>query len=142
MADTAINEDPEYMIRVLNHISEAEFDGIGGLLASMMESQNHTIKRHLTTLVQSESAEQFVGLALKRRRDLLPVDLMISKMEREAEAIRSDKASHIGAKAVTPEFTSAFTFQTLGLGFASLAPSLWLMLCTVTVIATPPFQLH
>jgi hypothetical protein len=62
MADTAINEDPEYMIRVLNHISEAEFDGIGGLLASMMESQNHTIKRHLTTLVQTESAEQFVGL--------------------------------------------------------------------------------
>jgi hypothetical protein len=122
------------VLRMLNNIRDAGFDGIGGLLAGMMKSQNDNIKRRLARLVASRPAEQFVGMVLKRRNlpdDSDPVKMVISKMTREAEAIRSDKTSHIGANGITPEFTAAFTFQSMGLRFASLAPALWLTMCSI-----------
>jgi hypothetical protein len=133
-----VNHDS--VVQVLNQIRDAGFDGIGGVLAAMMDSPDGNIKRRLSRLLESRPAEQLAGLVLKRRTladlsdlpdDLNPVKIIVTKMTQEAEAIRKDKGCHIGAKGVTPEFIRAFTFQSLGLRFAKLAPSLWLVLCTM-----------
>jgi hypothetical protein len=126
-------DDP--VIRMLDQIRQAGFDGIGGLLMRMMESPNDNVKRRVTRLVDSPAAEKFVGLIVKRDRlldDSDIVKIVVAKMTREAEAIRRDKQCHIGAKGVTPEFTNAFSFQSLGQRYAELAPSLWL---TVSALA-------
>jgi hypothetical protein len=103
----------------------------------MMESRHDNVKRRVSHLVDSPAAEKFVGLVVKRGRlQNLPDDsdivkIVIAKMTREAEAIRRDKQCHIGAKGVTPEFINAFSFQSLGLRYAELAPSLWLTVCAL-----------
>jgi hypothetical protein len=128
-------QDP--VIRMLDEIRQAGFDGIGGLLMRMMESRHDNVKRRVSHLVDSPAAEKFVGLVVKRGRlQNLPDDsdivkIVIAKMTREAEAIRRDKQCHIGAKGVTPEFINAFSFQSLGLRYAELAPSLWLTVCAL-----------
>jgi hypothetical protein len=128
-------QDP--VIRILDQIRQAGFDGIGGLLMRMMESRHDNVKRRVSHLVDSPAAEKFVGLVVKRGRlQNLPDDsdivkIVVAKMTREAEAIRRDKHCHIGAKGVTPEFINAFSFQSLGLRYAELAPSLWLTICAL-----------
>jgi hypothetical protein len=125
-------QDP--VIRMLDQIRQAGFDGIGGLLMRMMESPNENVKRRVTRLVDSPAAEKLLGLLVKRGRVLDDSDIVkivVAKMTREAEAIRRDKQCHIGAKGVTPEFINAFSFQSLGLRYAELAPSLWLTVCAL-----------
>jgi hypothetical protein len=128
-------QDP--VIRMLDEIRQAGFDGIGGLLMRMMESRHENVKRRVSHLVDSPAAEKFVGLVVKRGRlqnrpdDSDIVKIVVAKMTREAEAIRRDKQCHIGAKGVTPEFINAFSFQSLGLRYAELAPSLWLTICAL-----------
>jgi hypothetical protein len=105
-----------------------------------MESSDDNLKRRLSRLLESRPAERFAGLVLKRQTlselsdlpdESNPVKIVATKMAEEADAIRKDKACHIGAKGVTPEIIRTFTFQSIGLQFAKLAPSLWFVLCTV-----------
>jgi hypothetical protein len=55
------------VVRILNQIRDAGFDGIPGLLAAMMESPDDNMKRRLSRLLDSRPVEQFAGLVLKRR---------------------------------------------------------------------------
>jgi hypothetical protein len=121
------------VIPILDHIRDAGFDGIGGLLLAMMESDEDNIKRRFSHLLASDTAVRFAGIVLKRGNSSdIPDEVfqnLIVKMTREAEVIRQDKQCHIGAKGVTPDFIRTFSFQSLGLRFAELAPSLWRMVC-------------
>jgi hypothetical protein len=93
------------VLRVLDHIRDAGFEGIGGLLEAMMESQDATIKRRLRMLSESRTAERFIAKVLARGKlDLADdiLDVLIAKMGSEAEAIRQDKKCHIAKKNCVP----------------------------------------
>jgi hypothetical protein len=122
----------DQILGMIDQIRDAGFDGVGGLLAAIMDSSNEQIKRRLNRLIMSESGHRFVCLSMQRRKQDLPdeiLDVLVTKMTAEAEAIRKDKACHIGSKGVSPEYIKAFRFQSVGLRFAELAPCLWRMIC-------------
>jgi hypothetical protein len=120
---------------VLDNIRASGFDGIGGLLTAMMESENANIQRRLNRLVDGEAGQRLATLVMQRQRwspSDVPEDiinLVIVRMTRDAEAIRKDNQCQVGAKGVTPEFINTFSFQSLGARFAQLAPTLWCMMC-------------
>jgi hypothetical protein len=122
----------DQILGMIDQIRNAGFDGVGGLLAAIMDSSNEQIKRRLNRLIMSESAHRFVCLSMQRRKQDLPdeiLDVLVTKMTVEAEAIRKDKACQIGSKGVSPEYIKGFRFQSVGQRFAELAPSLWQMIC-------------
>jgi hypothetical protein len=126
---------PDPVTTVLDQIRTAGFDGIGGLLLAMMETEDELIKRRFNRLVESQTAERFASIVQKRGNSATTpeqaFDDLIAQMTREAEFIRRDKQCHIGAKGVTPEFIRTFSFQSLGRRFAELAPSLWRIVCAL-----------
>jgi hypothetical protein len=107
----AVPMDP--VMSMLNHIRDAGFDGIGGLLQAMMESQDEHIKYRFNHLVRSQTAHKFVRIVQKRTNssDIADeaLEYLIAKTTREADAIRQDKRCHIGAKGVSPEFIQSFS---------------------------------
>jgi hypothetical protein len=64
------------VLHVLDHIRESGFDGIGGLLTAMMDSQDENIKRRLNRLADSQATERFIGVVLRRGK-LPPTDDMM-----------------------------------------------------------------
>jgi hypothetical protein len=120
---------------VIDHIRDAGVDGVGGLLAAMIDSSNEQIKRRLNRLIISQKTQRFVCLVMQLQKQDLPdeiFDVLVTKMTVEAEAIRKNKACQLGSKGVTPEYIKGFRFQSVGQQFFKLAPCLWRMICDLT----------
>jgi hypothetical protein len=118
------------MTKILTQIEHAGFEGVDGLLHSMMESREEPVKRQFSDLISGRTAARFATMVHGSRNSTV-FEQFLAEMVREAEDIRQDKQCHIGSKGVTPEFIQSFSFQSLGRRFAALAPTLWHLVCSL-----------
>jgi hypothetical protein len=118
------------LTKLLTQIDEAGINGIDGFLHSMMESREDPVQRKFSDLIAGPTAARFATMVHEARNSTI-IDKVVAEMTREADVIRKDKQCQIGSKGVTPEFIRAFSFQSLGLRFAALAPTLWRLVCSL-----------